>query len=334
MEPKKVLLFGVTGQVASFMADYLLEMGHYVYGVARRTSCDNTKRIKHIIDHPRFKLLSADITDATGVNRVFLEVKPDYCFNYASQSHVKVSWDEPSSGVDSIAKGCLNCLESIRQHVPKCRYFYASSSEQFGNSVDLDGYQRMTTPMTPNSPYAACKVLAHNLTRIYRESYGIFAVCGLSANQESERRGDNFVTRKITKYIGKMVAMEKRSMIAPALKLGNTKSFRDWSHPKDFIKAHWLMLQQETPKDYIISSGDAHSVEEFLTCAFSLVDRNYKDYVVIDPALYRPLEVDYLKLDSTPLRNELRWKPEIDFKQLVELMVSNDIKEAEREFIK
>ncbi len=343
---KKVLITGITGMSGSYMADLLLEKGYEVHGMVRRSSTSNKQRIAHIMD--KITLHEGDVTDATSVYSILAKVMPDEVYNFASQSHVAVSFKEPYSTFQSVAMGCLNFLEGIRLIVPKAKYFYAGSSESFGSIVDADGFQRITTPMVANSPYAIGKIAAFNMTKLYRESYNMFAVSAICFNKEGPRRGENFVTRKITKYIGYLVNYlnnceescaghlnaDKRNRYPTkkpeTLKLGNIKASRDWSYSKDCCEGFWLQLQAEKPKDYVFSSMKTHTVEQFLEAAFDSQKLNWKQWVEIDPQFYRPCEVEYLKGDSTPARKELGWSPKTSFDELVAMMVTEDIKNPNR----
>jgi GDPmannose 4,6-dehydratase len=338
---KRALITGITGMSGSYMADLLLSKGYEVHGMVRRSSTSNKQRIAHILD--KVTLHEGDVTDATSVYSILAKVMPDEVYNFASQSHVAVSFKEPYSTFQSVAMGCLNFLEGIRLVTPKTKYFYAGSSESFGSIVDKDGFQRITTPMVANSPYAIGKIAAFNMCKLYRESYGLFAVSAICFNKEGPRRGENFVTRKITKYVGElskhygMVLCHGIHQMSPyeipefpKLKLGNITASRDWSYSLDCCDGFWLQLQAEKPKDYVFSSMETHTVEDFLTAAFSSRGLDWKKWVEIDPQFYRPCEVQYLKGDSTPAREELGWKPKVSFEQLVAMMVEEDIKNPNR----
>lgn len=333
---KKALITGITGMSGSYMADLLLEKGYEVHGMVRRSSTSNKQRIAHILD--KITLHEGDVTDATSVYSLLAKVMPDEVYNFASQSHVAVSFKEPYSTFQSVAMGCLNFLEGIRLITPTTKYFYAGSSESFGSMCDEDGFQRITTPMVANSPYAIGKVAAFNMCKLYRESYNLFAVSAICFNKEGPRRGENFVTRKITKYVGELVSFNSRPLGLhqtspydfPKLKLGNIKASRDWSYSLDCCEGFWLQLQAEKPKDYVFSSMETHTVEDFLAAAFGSQGLDWKKYVEIDPQFYRPCEVPYLRGDSTPAREELGWKPKVSFEKLVAMMVEEDIKNPNR----
>lgn len=348
----KALVYGITGQDGSYLAELLLNKGYSVTGVARRTSTHNADRIQHILH--KINLVEGDITDPFNVNNTIKEVQPDEIYNLAAQSHVGTSFEQPSLTWDVTAGGCLNILEAIRfsgrKNWDEIKFYQASSSEMFGKNYTSDQYndkyQDENTEFLPQSPYAIAKLAAHHLVRNYRDSYGIFACSGILFNHESERRGENFVTRKITKWIGEFRVWEKQNKhytinneclsslsdddcIFPKLRLGNLNSYRDWGHAEDYVEAMWLMLQAEKPDDYVVATGETHSVEEFLELAFAEIKiENWKDYIVQDPRFYRASEVDYLLGQSSKIRSKLGWKPKINFKKLVQRMVKSDINVA------
>ncbi len=383
----KAVIFGITGQDGSYLAELLLEKGYEVVGITRRVSVDTLQRISHIL--PQIKIVEGDITDAFNVSNIIKEEMPDEIYNLAAQSHVGTSFKQPSLTWDVTAGGVLNILEAIRYSGKKesMKFYQASSSEMFGKnytsmripsraldkvlgSIFLDNtdsenvteekkYQNEETPFMPQSPYAIAKLAAHHLVRNYRDSYGIFACSGILFNHESERRGEKFVTRKITKWIGEFAAwiQENKGFIDlssqkdnillkdedtlhggigdvrhsfPKLRLGNLDARRDWGHAQDYVDAMWLMLQQENPDDYVVATGKTYSVREFLDIAFKHIQiRDWEDYVVIDPEFYRPAEVDYLLGVPTKAKKSLGWSPEISFKKLVKRMVESDINEAQ-----
>lgn len=332
----KAIIFGITGQDGSYLAELLLKKGYEVVGITRRVSVPTLDRITHIL--PKIKIIEGDITDAFSVSNVIKEEDPDEIYNLAAQSHVGTSFKQPSLTWDVTAGGVLNILEAIRYSGKKDRikFYQASSSEMFGKNYNIrEGlasmikYQDENTPFVPQSPYAIAKLAAHHLVRNYRESYGIFGCSGILFNHESERRGEKFVTRKITKWIGEFVAsgMDKEF---PALRLGNLDAKRDWGHAEDYVRGMWEMLQHETPDDYVVATGETHSVREFLDIAFSHIGiDDWDDFVVIDPEFYRPAEVDYLLGIPAKANRVLQWEPRISFQQLVERMVDSDV-EAER----
>ena len=329
----KAIIFGVTGQDGSHLADLLLDKGYEVIGVNRRASTDNTDRISHILDHESFSLILGDITDAYSVNKIFSDNGDvDEVYNLAAQSHVAVSFNQPALTWDITGKGCLNILQSIVDlGIYGCRFYQASSSEMFGSSYDISReqvkFQNEETKFLPQSPYAIAKCAAHYMTRLCREGYGIHASAGILFNHEGPRRGENFVTRKVTKWIGDFVKSGKDESF-PKLRLGNLEAFRDWGYAGDYVEAMWLMLQQEQPDDYVICTGETHTIREFLDVAFSHIDiKDWSDYVVQDPEFYRPAEVDYLRGDNTKAKEKLGWEPKHSFSDLVRLMVDHDVNE-------
>lgn len=331
---KTALIFGVTGQDGSYLADFLLEKNYQVYGVSRRASTSNTSRILHLLDNEAFHLVEGDVTDSHSVRNSFcrIGVKPDEVYFLAAQSHVGTSFSEPLHTFDATGTGCLNVLEAIKDYCGSAHFYNAASSEMFGScysvAKDSEGnesvpFQNENTPMIPNSPYAIAKLAAFHFTRLYREMHGIHASSGILFNHESSRRGENFVSRKITKYVARL----KFDHTLPPLKLGNLSAFRDWGWAPDYVRAMWMMLQQETPDDYVVATGISYTVDEFLVEAFRYIGiSDYHKHVVIDPAFYRPCEVPYLLGDSTKAREKLGWQPTINFEQLVHLMIDEDVK--------
>ncbi len=319
---KSALITGITGQDGSYLAELLLSKGYKVYGLVRRTSHLNLERIEHIID--RIKIYLGDLTDLSSLIRVIEECEPDEVYNLAAQSFVYTSWDQPILTAQVTALGVANVLEAIRIVNPKIRFYQASSSEMFGKAQTIP--QNEKTPFYPRSPYGVSKLFGHWLTVNYRESFGIFACSGILFNHESPRRGKEFVTRKIS-YGVAMIKHKK----ADKLRLGNLDASRDWGFAGDYVKAMWLMLQQEEPDDYVIATGESHTVRDFAEIAFARVGLNWQDYVVVDKELFRPAEVDYLLGDATKGREKLGWKPQVTFKQLVEMMVDADMELVARE---
>jgi GDPmannose 4,6-dehydratase len=322
---KTAIITGVTGQDGSYLADLLLTKDYsQIIGLYRRSSNPNFFRIEHISD-PRFTPVEFDLLDASSCNTILQTYQPDELYNLAAQSHVGTSFKQPELTNQTNHYGVLNLLEAIRQNSPKTKFYQASTSEMFGfnYSIDADGnkYQDENTEFKPQSPYGIAKLAAHHLVRIYRDSYGIFASCGILFNHESPRRGTNFVTRKITKYIGDQ--MKNPSNVK--LKLGNLDAYRDWGHAKDYVKAMWLMLQQDVADDYVVATGETHSVREFLEHSFGIAGLIISEKVEIDPDLYRPCEVEYLKGNPAKALEKLGWKPETSFKELVSDMLYTDM---------
>ena len=329
---KKALLTGVTGQDGSYLLELLLEKGYEVHGIVRRSSTFSTGRIDHLYHDPdvypsRFKLHYGDLSDATGLRRVIEEVQPDEIYNLGAQSHVKVSFDQSEYTADITGLGALRLLEAIRDYSErtghKVKYYQASSSEMFGAAPPP---QAIDTPFHPRSPYGVAKVYAHWQTINHRESYDMFACNGILFNHESPRRGETFVTRKITRAVGRIVTGFQKKLY-----LGNLDAKRDWGHARDYVEAMWMMLQQETPRDYLIATGEAYSVRDFCERAFGLVDLDYNDYVEVDPRFFRPAEVDFLLGDPTETNQFLGWKPRISFEELVQEMVESDLELARQE---
>lgn len=347
-DTKKVIITGITGQDGSYMVDHLLDNTDYkIYGMVRRTSNLNTTNIFHFLNHSRFELVTGDLSDSQSIDNIVREIKPDYFINLAAQSFVGSSWQIPEQTFDVGAMGPLRCLEAIRKHVPNCRFYNAGSSEELGN---VDYYpQDEKHPLKPRSPYGATKAAARHIVKVYRESYNLFAIQGLLYNHESERRGEEFVTRKITKAVARIKKSIDNNQSFQPLELGNIDAKRDWSHAIDFVDGIWRMLNQETPIEHLLSSGETHTVREFVELAFSeagiqgnwiftsgteaineqfvLSNNNtpYLTLVKINTDFYRPAEVDLLWGDSNNARLNLPWLPKISFRQLVTRMVKNDI---------
>jgi GDPmannose 4,6-dehydratase len=343
---KKVLITGVTGQDGSYMADYLLEVTNYeIYGMVRRASTNNFHNIKHLLENPRFKLITGDLTDSQSIDNIVREVSPDYFINLAAQSFVGASWQIPEQTFDIDAVGVIRCLEAIRKHAPKCRFYNAGSSEELGN-VDYSP-QDENHPLKPRSPYGAAKAAARHIVKVYRESYNLFAIQGLLYNHESPRRGEEFVTRKITKEVARIKKALDYNYEFKPLELGNIYAKRDWSHSKDFVKGIWLMINQEFPKEYLLASGETHTVKEFIEKAFQHAgiegrwgysspgesELNVEFYSVkgqvlvkINPEFYRPAEVDLLLGNFDLAKKELGWQPEISFENLIKEMIETELK--------
>jgi len=324
---KTAIITGITGQDGSYLAESLLQKGYGVVGLYRRTSSVNFERIKNIVNHPRLILEEFDLTDPSDCTDMITKHRPKEFYNLAAQSHVATSFKQPTTTFEIDAVGVINILENIRKFSSTTRFYQASTSEMFGRnySIDSDGnkYQNEETSLLPQSPYAVAKLASHRMVQIYREAYNLYACSGILFNHESPRRGENFVTRKITKYIGRLV----NNKLEPneKLKLGNINAVRDWGHAKDYVEAMRLMLSQDKADDFVISTGQCQSVENFLIESFSFVNKDYRDYVIIDPSLYRPAEVEYLKGDCSKAKKVLNWIPKITFQQLVHDMVSSDI---------
>jgi GDPmannose 4,6-dehydratase len=324
---KRALLTGITGQDGSYLAELLLSKGYEVHGIIRRTSTFNTDRIDHIYEDPhkadaKLFLHYGDLTDGVTIRRILEQVKPQEFFNLGAQSHVRVSFDAPEYTVDTVAMGTLRILEGIRDYEQRTgeqiRFYQAGSSEMYGLVQEVP--QKETTPFYPRSPYACGKLFGHWQTINYRESYNIFGCNGILFNHESPRRGETFVTRKITRAIAKIVAKKQDKLF-----LGNLDSKRDWGYAKDYVEAMWLMLQQDQPDDYVVATGETHSIKEFLGEAFNYVNLKWEDYVEFDPRYLRPAEVELLIGDSTKAREKLGWKPSVTFQELVHLMVDADL---------
>ena len=332
---KVAIVTGVTGQDGSYLSELLLDKGYTVVGLRRRSSSEKgLERINHVLNNDNFKLVEADITDPANVCWLLQTYLPDEVYNLAAQSHVGTSFQQPSYTTQVNLQGPLNFLEAIRLLSPSTKFYQASTSEMFGKNFELMGdtkYQKETTPFVPQSPYAVAKLAAHEMVRIYRDSYGLFACCGILFNHESERRGENFVTRKITKWIGEFVASGQDEDF-PALRLGNLDAHRDWGHAQDYVEAMYMMLQQDEPEDYVIATSETHSVREFLMEAFNEIGiPDFEPYVVIDPEFYRPCEVDWLLGHTGKARDQLGWRPKVSFQELVQRMVRSDIDASRKE---
>jgi GDPmannose 4,6-dehydratase len=318
---KRALITGISGQDGSYLSELLLEQGYEVYGLTRRLSTSNYWRIAHVID--RLTLLPGDLLDQLSLIRVLEKVRPTELYNLAAMSFVPASWDQPMLTGEFNSQGVTRVLEAVRVVDPGIRIYQASSSEMFGKVREVP--QRETTPFYPRSPYGVSKVFAHYITVNYRESYSLFAVSGILFNHESPRRGVEFVTRKVTDGVARI-----KLGLAKELRLGNLAAQRDWGFAGDYVRAMWLMLQQKHADDYVIATGESHSVEELVETAFSHVGLDWRKYVVEDPAFLRPAEVDHLIGDSSKAQTELGWKPSVSFKALVTMMVDSDLERLER----
>lgn len=317
MKKKRALITGITGQDGSYLAELLLEKGYEVYGVTRRNSTPSYERISHLID--KITLFQADLLDQHSVTIAVKESMPDEVYNLGAQSFVPTSWHQPVLTGEFTALGVTRVLEALRLIKPDAKFYQASSSEMFGKVTETP--QTEFTRFHPRSPYGVAKVYGHYITVNYRESYNMFAVSGICFNHESPRRGLEFVTRKISHGVARI-----KLGLQPDLHLGNLNASRDWGFAGDYVEAMWLMLQQAKPKDYVIATGETHSVKEFVKLAFSAAGiKNWRNYVKIDPLLMRPAEVDYLIGDASKAKKILKWKPKTSFEELVEKMVTNDI---------
>jgi GDPmannose 4,6-dehydratase len=315
---KKALITGINGQDGSYLSELLLEKGYEVHGILKRNSVaeNQTARLDGVFN--KINLEYADMLDLASLNRVLQQVKPDEIYNLAAQSHVRISFDQPIYTTQVVAIGTLNILESMKLLCPNSRFYQASSSEMFGNSFDNDGYQRETTPMHPTSPYGCAKVYGYNITKNYRHSYNLFASNGILFNHESPRRGSNFVTNKVAKE-----AVRIKYGLSDKLSLGNLDATRDWGHAKDYVNCMWLILQQDTPDDFVCATGISHSVRELCEYVFGKLDLNYKDYVGVDQKYMRPEELTDLKGDSGKARWMLDWKHEYTFETMLDEMIDH-----------
>jgi GDPmannose 4,6-dehydratase len=320
---KKAFVTGITGQDGSYLAEFLLGKGYEVHGLIRRSSSFNTGRIDHIYQDPhkqsaRLFLHFGDLSDATNLNRLLKTIRPDEIYHLGAQSHVRVSFEMPEYTADVTGTGTVRILDAILDSEVQTRFYQASSSEMFGKVQELP--QRETTPFHPRSPYGCAKVFSYWLTVNYREAYNLYATNGILFNHESPRRGETFVTRKITRAVARILAGKQKDVY-----LGNLEAKRDWGYAKDYVEAMWLMLQQPTPDDYVIATGKSHSVREFCELAFGSVALDYRDFVKVDPKYYRPAEVDVLVGDASKARTKLGWTPTITFEELVHLMLISDL---------
>lgn len=321
---KRALITGITGQDGSYLTELLLEKGYEVHGIIRRSSSFNTARLDHLYQDPhilgtRLFLHYGDLSDSTSLNRILRTVKPTEIYHLGAQSHVRVSFDIPEYTADVTGTGTIRLLDAILDSGIETRFYQASSSEMYGKVLEVP--QKETTPFYPRSPYGCAKVYSYWITVNYREAYGLHASNGILFNHESPRRGETFVTRKITRALASILAGKQEHLY-----LGNLDAKRDWGYAKDYVEAMWLMLQQDTADDYVIATGETHSIREFLDVAFGLVGRDWNDYVKIDPKYYRPTEVDLLVGDATKAAKALGWRPQCSFKNLVRIMVEEDLK--------
>lgn len=320
MKTKKAIITGITGQDGSYLSELLLEKGYEVHGIVRRVALEHPEarmwRIRHVLD--RVKIHSASLESYASIFEIISQVKPDECYHLAAQSFVSYSFEDEFSTINTNLNGTHYVLSAIRSQAPQCKFYFAASSEMFGNAGESP--QNENTPFHPRSAYGISKMAGFELTRNYREAYGIFALSGILFNHESPRRGGEFVTRKITSAAAKIkLGLEKE------IRLGNLEARRDWGHSKDYVRAMWLMLQQDQPEDYVIASGEAHSVRAFLDLAFSFVDMDYRKHIVIDEKLYRPSEVNVLQGDASKAHKKLNWRPSVSFEELIREMVRTDL---------
>jgi len=315
------LITGITGQDGSYLAEFLLDKGYEVHGIVRRVAIENPQsrmwRIRHLLD--KIQIHGASIESYASIFNVISDIKPDECYHLAAQSYVSYSFEDEFSTISTNLSGTHHVLSAIKRQAPNCKFYFAASSEMFGNAQLTP--QNEETPFHPRSPYGISKVAGFDLTRNYREAYGLFALSGILFNHESPRRGAEFVTRKIS-----MSAAKIKLGLDSEIRLGNIEAKRDWGHARDYIHAMWLMLQQDEPNDYVIATGECHSVREFLEVAFEHIGLDYRDYLIVDKNLYRPSEVNVLQGDSTKAHRKLGWRPTVTFNELVREMVDNDIK--------
>jgi GDPmannose 4,6-dehydratase len=321
MSERRALITGVSGQDGSYLAELLLEKGYRVFGAVRRSSSENLHRIEHLLSD--IELVQADLLDPQSLISMLRRTRPREVYNLAAQSYVPLSWEQPMLTAEFNAVGVARLLEAVRLVDPEIRFYQASSSEMFGKVREVP--QNENTPFHPRSPYGVAKVYGHYITVNYRESYGLFACSGILFNHESPRRGKEFVTRKITDAVARI-----HCGLADEVRLGNLQARRDWGYAKDYVRAMWLMLQQDEPDDYVIATGEAHSVEEFAALAFAQVGLDWRDYVRVDPNLLRPAEVDHLIGDASKARHKLGWQPTVSFPELVRIMVEADLEAVRR----
>jgi GDPmannose 4,6-dehydratase len=316
VEGKRALITGITGQDGSYLAELLLEKGYTVFGMVRRASKDNFERIEHLL--PRLELKQADLLDQLSLIRMLEESRPNEVYNLAAQSFVPTSWNQPVLTAEFTALGVTRLLDAVRLVDPAIRFYQASSSEMFGKVRETPQTER--TPFHPRSPYGVAKVYGHSITVNYRESYGLFACSGILFNHESPRRGLEFVTRKVTDAAARI-----KHGLQQELRLGNLEARRDWGFAGDYVHAMWLMLQQDEPDDYVVATGQSHSVQELVQYAFDAIGIDWRTYVVVDPKFRRPAEVDVLLGDASKARRKLGWEPKVSFPELVQMMVQADL---------
>jgi len=325
---KTAIVTGITGQDGSFLAELLLEKQYKVIGLVRRSSMEDKKffNIEHLLNNKNFILENGDLTDSSSIWRLVQKYKPEEFYNLAAQSHVGASFTSPESTFEINSTGVLNCLESIRNINPQTRFYQASTSEMFGDNMNAP--QSETSIFSPVSPYACGKLAAHSLVVNYRKAYGLFACSGILFNHESERRGEQFVTRKITKAAARIkLGLQKE------LRLGNLDAKRDWGYAKEYVEAMWLMLQRDTPDDYVIGTGKTYTISDFITCVSEIAGYNLMDYVIVDESFKRPSEVPLLQANPAKARNILKWNPKTDLKELAKIMYQYDL-EKEKKYVK
>jgi GDPmannose 4,6-dehydratase len=315
---KRALITGITGQDGSYLSEYLLELGYEVYGMVRRHSVAENQSSRLADIDKRITRIYGDLTDEWSITKILSEVNPDEIYNLAAMSHVRISFDMPAFTIKTNGLGVLNMLETYRQILPNAKFYQASSSEMFGNSIDPDGVQRLTTPMTPVSPYGCSKVLGFNLTRHYRDAYKLHACNGILFNHESPRRGTNFVTNKVVK-----TAVEIKKGLTDRLELGNLDSSRDWGHSFDYVRAMHLIVNHEQARDWVVATGESRTVRQLCEYTFSALGLNYQDYVVQNQKFIRPEELRYLRGDSSEIRSKLGWKPKYTFETMLDEMISH-----------
>jgi len=313
---KKAFITGINGQDGSYLTEYLLGLGYEVHGIVRRNSVPEHQQSRIEFVRENLHVSYGDLLDTSGLERLLRNIQPNEIYNLAAQSHVRISFDVPQFTSQTNAIGALNLLEAYRNTCPQAKYYQASSSEMFGTSVDDDGFQRETTPLQPTSPYGCAKVFAYNITRNYRKSYKLHAVNGILFNHESPRRGSNFVTNKVVKG-----AVMIKKGLAKKLELGNMDSYRDWGHSKDYVRAMHMIINHSIPDDFVVATGQTHSVREMTDYVFSKLGLNYEEFVIQNPIFLRPEELPYLRGDSSKLRNTFNWKPQYSFESLMDEMI-------------
>jgi GDPmannose 4,6-dehydratase len=314
---KRALITGITGQDGSYLTEYLLDLGYDVFGLVRRQSVpeNQSSRLQHVND--RITRIYGDLTDEWSITKIITEVQPDEIYNLGAMSHVRISFDMPAFTIKTNSLGVLNMLESYRQFCPQAKFYQASSSEMFGNSIDSDGVQRLSTPMTPVSPYGCSKVMGFNLTRHYRDAYKLHACNGILFNHESPRRGTNFVTNKVVK-----TAVEIKKGLTDKLELGNLDSSRDWGHSYDYVRAMHMIVNHDTPRDWVVATGESHTVRDLCRYVFESLDMNYENYVIQNQKFLRPEELKYLRGDSSDIRTQLGWTPKYTFESMLDEMIA------------